>query len=309
MATAVAPPLRAILIGTHHKSGTVWMRTLFERIARALGAPFVRLKAHTPIDLASLARTGPLHLIFQDHAFFGDVEGGAELHRGVRGCHVIRDPRDLLISAANYHSWSNEGWLHRVRADLGERSYQQALCALDFDGAVTFEMRHSAGRAIRDMQGFERGTRFFDVKVEELMQASPASAWAFFERLGFEAGERRACLDAFEATRLRDPSPGLRAHVQNAGCYQWRYMFDEALLTTFSERCGDVAEALAYPPSSASELRPDPIAKAAYLARFYANRGASGQALQLLAEARARHPDAAALLVAERLVVELERGG
>ena len=308
MAAAAVSPLRVILIGTHHKSGTVWMRTLFERIAAALGAPFVRLKAHTPIDLAALAEAGPLHLIFQDHAFFGDIEGSAELHRGVRGCHVIRDPRDLLISAANYHSWSNEAWLQRVRADLGDRSYQQALCALDFDGAVTFEMRHSAGRAIRDMRGFERGEHFFDIKVEDLMQASPDAAWAFFERLGFAAGERQPCLEAFEATRLRDPSPGLRGHVQNADCYQWRYMFDEALLATFRERCGDVAEALAYPPSSAAELRPDPIAKAAYLARFHANRGASGHALQLLAEARAAHPDAAPLLVAERLVVELESG-
>lgn len=305
MAAAAVPPLRAILIGTHHKSGTVWMRTLFDRIAVTLGAPFIRLKANAPIELAALAATGPLHLVFQDHAFFGAIEGDAELRRGVRGCHVIRDPRDLLISAANYHSWSHEGWLQRVRADLGDRSYQQSLCALDFDGAVTFEMRHSAGRAIRDMRGFERGEHFFDVKVEDLMQASPAFASAFFERLGFDVGERRHCLDAFEATRLRDPRPGLRGHVQNADCYQWRYMYDEALLTTFCERCGDVAEALAYPPSSAAELRPDPVAKAAYLARFYANRGARGQALQLLAEARAAHPDAAPLLVAERLILEL----
>ena len=297
-----------MLIGTHHKSGTVWMRTLFERIATALGAPFVRLKAHTPIDLAALARAGPLHLIFQDHAFFGDIEGSGELHRCVRGCHVIRDPRDLLISAANYHSWSNEGWLHRVRADLGDRSYQQALRALDFDGAVTFEMRHSAGRAIRDMRAFERGEHVFDVKVEDLMQASRDAAWAFFKRLGFAVAERQACLDAFEATRLRDPRPGLRGHVQNAGCYQWRYMFDEALLAAFRERCGDVAEALAYPASSAAELRPDPVAKAAYLARFHANRGDCGLALQLLAEARAAHPDAEALLVAERLVVEVQSG-
>ena len=306
MAAAAAPPLRAILIGTHHKSGTVWMRTLFEQIAAALGAPFVRLDEHASIDLAALASTAPLQLLFQDHAFFGDIAGDTELRRGVRGCHVIRDPRDLLISAANYHGWSNEDWLHEVRADLGDRSYQQALCALDFDSTIAFEMRHSAGRAIRDMRSFERGEHFFDVKVEDLMRASPVVAWAFFTRLGFAVDERRACLDAFAATRLRNPRPGLRGHVQNPDCYQWRYMFDEALLTTFVERCGDVAEALGYAPSSATELRPDPVAKAAYLARFYANRGACGQALELLAEARAEHPDAVPLLVAERLVVELE---
>ncbi len=308
MAAAAAPP-RAILIGTHHKSGTVWMRTLFERIAATLGVPFVRLRAHATIDLASLAQAAPLHLIFQDHAFFGDIVGGAELRRGVRGCHVIRDPRDMLISAANYHGWSHEEWLHRVREDLGQRSYQQALRALDFDGAVIFEMRHSAGRAIRDMRGFDRGEHFFDIKLEELMQAPTEGAWAFFTRLGFADGERHACIGAFAATRLRDGRPGLRGHVQNTDCYQWRYLFDEPLLAAFRERCGDVAEALAYPPSSPAALRPDPVARAAYLARFYANRGDRERALDLLAAARAEHPHAEALVDAERLVVEFGVAG
>ena len=282
------------------------MRTLFERIAATLSVPFIRLRAHTPIDLEALEQAGPFHLVFQDHAFFGDIEGTAKLRRGLRGCHIIRDPRDMLISAANYHSWSHEKWLKRVREDLDNRSYQQALCALDFDGAVTFEMHHSAGRAIRDMRTFERGENFSDVKVEDLLQASPEATWTFFARLGFAPDECQACLAAFEATRLHNLRPTLRGHVQNTDCYQWRYMFEQALLTTFQERFGDIAEALGYPPSSTAELHPHPVARAAYLARFYANRGDFARARNLLATARSEHPNATALIDAERLVVELD---
>lgn len=277
------------------------MHELFKGIAQRLGGVYSRLGQHEPVDLDDCRRRSPLTILVQDHARFGELRGDAD----ARGVHVIRDPRDVLVSAANYHGWSHEAWLHRLRADLGDRSYQGALCTLDFAGSVCFEMRHSGGRAIRDMMGFAGGQLFTDIRLEDLIQATTSDSWAWFSGLGFNDNELAVCSEIFAATRLRpgqSASNGLRRHIQNPDCFQWRYLYDPALLASFRERFADAAERLGYLPSCDDQLIDDSVRRDTYLAKFHGNRGQMDEAWRLVRAGLAKHPGEPRLVAVERLL-------
>jgi hypothetical protein len=291
-----------ILIGTHHKTGTVWMRDLFSKIAELLEVPFLRLGPHEEVDLARLRRDHRLIILFQDHASFASLP----LLAADRGAHVIRDPRDVLISSANYHSWSHEAWLHEARKSLRGRTYQQSISELDFHDSIRFEMQRSGGLCIGEMLSLDRGDLFADVRLEDLMMATRGEAAAWFSTLGFVGAEVEGCVEAFEATRIEPGSTssiGLRQHVQNADCSQWRYLYDPALLASFREHFGDAAERLGYLASTSAMLIDDPVRRDAYLARFHANRGEMAEAWRLLQGRLATHPEEPLLVAVRKALI------
>ncbi|MGF1476464.1 MAG: sulfotransferase domain-containing protein [Geminicoccaceae bacterium] len=264
-----------LLIGTHHKTGSVWMRELFQAIARELGLPFERLPAHQwPEDMDRPAAPSP-RILFQDHSFFALVPESVV----AAGIHVVRDPRDVLISAANYHGYAQERWLLRKRSDFGDRSYQEVIRALDFPDAVRFEMRHSAGRAIRDMVGFDAQEVFLTVAYEDLISERRLEhASALFSHLGFDGEHLARCIEIFldPAISKITAQGAVQAdsdHIQSGEAGQWRYLYDEALLAAFRERFGDAPERLGYPPSDPDLLIDDPARRERYLADFRGKRG------------------------------------
>ena len=95
-----------ILVGTHHKSGTVWMKRIFATVAADFGLKFY---------IGSQAECPPDAKIFMEpHSRFDfDV-----LERDYRGLHMVRDPRDMIVSACFYHLTSTEPWLHVPRPEL-----------------------------------------------------------------------------------------------------------------------------------------------------------------------------------------------
>ena len=296
-------PARVLLIGTHHKTGTVWMRELFETIAERLGGVLLRLGRHEAVDLDAVRRGSPLTFLFQDHALFGELCG----LEGASGIHLIRDPRDVLISAANYHGWSHEQWLHEPRRNLRGQTYQQSIRALDFRDSIRFEMQRSGKACIREMLSLERGDLFTDVRLEDLMMATRGEAAVWFSTLGFAGTEVGQCVEAFAASRIEPGSVsavGLRQHVQNADCSQWRYLYDPALLASFREHFGDAAEQLGYAPSAEAELIDDPVRRDAYLARFHANRGEFAEARRLVQGRLLTHPEDPLLVAVREALID-----
>lgn len=230
------PPL--ILVGTHHKTGTKWMLSLFEGFCDALGD---RLHGGTQQALPPSAR-----VFFQDHSRFDF----ASLGRAHRGLHVIRDPRDVLISGARYHARSAESWLHQRRLGLWGRTYQEAIRRRrSLRDAVAFEMDHAGGATIREMLAWDRGRpEFFEAKYEDLVGDRDFSLFRrILSFLGYEPADlpvlerivRERSL--FFGGRVDDPS-----HVSDGRPEQWRGVFDDRLRRRFLARFGDALERLGY---------------------------------------------------------------
>ena len=117
----IAP--RVLCIGTHHKTGTLWMRTVFRKLAQALGIESHQVFAGSGDGMVPAADRV---FLFQWSSAFPPVI----LDRpDARILHVIRDPRDVLLSGMRYHRTAPAGgeeFLHTPRADLDAASERTA---------------------------------------------------------------------------------------------------------------------------------------------------------------------------------------
>jgi len=228
-----------ILVGTHHKTGTAWMKRLFEGFCTALGE---RLHGGPQHQMPPDTR-----VFFQTHSRFDF----AALGRPYRGLHLIRDPRDVLISGARYHARASESWLHvRHRRFLG-LTYQEAIRRTRSLGdAVLFEMHNAGAHTIREMLAWDRSRpEFFEAKYEDLVEDREL---VLFRRLLRFLGYDEAVLPILEEIiRKRSLFGGqakISEHVSDGRPRQWREVFDARLRRRFDERFGDALERLGYEP-------------------------------------------------------------
>lgn len=90
----------AIVHCAHHKVGTLWWGTILRAIARDAALRFVEWSPARP------DAKGDVYL-FPNTRFFDRGHLGG---RPFRGTHMIRDPRDVVVSSYFYHLWTEEPW-------------------------------------------------------------------------------------------------------------------------------------------------------------------------------------------------------
>jgi hypothetical protein len=229
------PPV--VLVGTHHKTGTVWMRSLFTAVAEACNQGF-----YAGSQSAFPAGAG---VFFQSHSAF-DLPTFPYPYRGL---HLIRDPRDVVISAARYHLTAKERWLDRPPRWLGGRTYRQELLALpSLDARIRFEMTGVGGRIIRAMMAWNYAdTNFLTIKYEDLIRDTDLVLFRrIFSFLGYaEAQLEHLCAIAWEKSlfsgRVERPD-----HIRSGKPAQWREVFSRDLSREFHARFGSALIGLGY---------------------------------------------------------------
>jgi len=137
-----------VVVATHHKTGTVWMSAVFSAIAKELGASYIDFWSHYG-RLDPLLRT-PFILFNYDSTF--RQHSGVLARDDVRILHLIRDPRDVLISAMHYHKTADEAWLHKTVPGCNDIPYQRKLnsFATPFEQYL-FELENASSSTIEDM--------------------------------------------------------------------------------------------------------------------------------------------------------------
>lgn len=247
-----------VYVGTYHKTGTVWMQKVFRAMARRLDvltfknisqsilpwkdeAELVGIMSET---IAGAEAAGGKAVFFQSHSKLPS-EGFEEL----RGFRVVRDPRDLILSAARYHVRAAEPWLHRPNARFDGKTYSEAInaCAT-FEDQVRFEMDNAGGRIIRNMAAFPRPEAIVAVKYEDLIVDEETECFGgLLEAAGFDPREVKAGRKAFWAQSLFGGMKEKRPkHVTNGAAEQWRTQFPDTLIDPFHDEFGDQLAVLGY---------------------------------------------------------------
>src|SRR5205807_6273285 len=114
------------IIATHHKTGTAWMSKVFNAVADRLSVPILSQSRKSSPQI-------PLPVIlFNNHSDFSSADWILR-DPDSRIFHLIRDPRDVIISAMHYHKTARESWLHRAKAKFGQKTYQEELNSLRDD--------------------------------------------------------------------------------------------------------------------------------------------------------------------------------
>tara|TARA_R110002073_G_scaffold44648_10_gene123702 strand:- start:640 stop:1446 length:807 start_codon:yes stop_codon:yes gene_type:complete len=212
-----------ILVCTHHKTGTVWMLRIFDGIQRADGTPYELINLHSPKPDQNIEARTP---IFFDPR--GDYTLAASLAEDYRGVHVIRDPRDVVISGAYYHQSSSESWLHVKRDDCDGRTYQEAINSGDYGDPFVFEMQRVGGYTIRNMVDWNYAdTRILTVKYEDLIQDTNLSVFEqVFRFLNLDEKMLELALEHTRTVSLQFGKDRARTqHVRSGVPSQWRTEF------------------------------------------------------------------------------------
>lgn len=225
-----------LLVGTHHKTGSVWMQGVFGAYAAAADCRLV----HTVRGelVAGTRRT----IVFDGHSRFDGYD-----RTTARGIRVVRDPRDVIVSSMHYHRRAAEPWLHTPR--FGAMSYQEKITTLSDADAMTFEIDNSAGRNIAAMCAFDDGATFLTLKYEALMADTGFDEWHRALRwLGLERLDMLLALHAvLENSRFGGKqSAHMRPHAQT----QWQREMPGAVLAHFEQRFPDALRKLGYDDAS-----------------------------------------------------------
>lgn len=261
-------PQPHIFIATHHKCATVWMNTTFRRIGKARGYPFVHLNTgewawdtrpdkheYMLNEMHRIESEGDAPGIFVDyHSTTPDLSA---LERA-RGIHLVRDPRDMLISAIRYHETSEESWLDEQLNRFGGMTFRQKLLSYDnYTDRLRFELDTFMGEEIERMATFQdrpdHGTVFVTARYEDLIADNDMTRFhTLCVHLGLTGEDLIAALGAYWQSSvfggMRDAQQsGSHAHIRHGGAEQWREALDEDALGCIHDRIGPQIEKLGYP--------------------------------------------------------------
>jgi hypothetical protein len=211
-------PLQRILVGTHHKTGTVLMKKIFSCLSPHLGAQLC-INNHRTKAPPSWS------LVLDTHStLLASLPADSE---GIRSIHVVRDPRMIIVSSALYHMHSKERWLHTPRDSLGGKTYQEHILSLPDDSSrFCFELEQGAARnALRDLDIISRLEQPWrmGVNLEALMQDFDLMLYRkIFEHLGLKGPTMDMALNIALENSVFNPSFSSSGHVRARRPEDWR---------------------------------------------------------------------------------------
>lgn len=252
-----------VLVGTFHKTGTIWMRDVFIHICKILKLRFYHLVGPGAEDpRIGWARSADLIGVFEKtranvesrnrHGVFFEWHSHfppRQLLAGCRGIVVIRDPRDVLISSAHYHPKADEPWLHVPDKKFAGMTYAEKINSYEnFDDRIKFEMENVGGTTIRSMDRFECGDVFEIVRYETLIGDTTLIAWhdlliwLGFEDLELIVGQEALWLGAIFGGQRDSKSE----HIRNGAARQWQTTFSTRVLQEVEAEFGPEIQSLGY---------------------------------------------------------------
>ncbi|GIT91281.1 hypothetical protein JANAI62_17370 [Jannaschia pagri] len=251
MSDLIAP--RVFCIGTHHKTGTLWMRSVFRKLAAwmKVGERVV----YPSVTGKVIPDRERMFLFSWSSTFRSAILDLPE----VRILHVIRDPRDVLLSGYRYHQHApqrGEDFLHQPRADLDGQTYQQHLNALPTEvDKMLFEMGEKHAKTLDEMLAWDYGRpNAIEVRYEDLIADVTCDGFReHLRNLGLTEPEVSRGGDIFWGNALfgglakpEDRVARVAAHVASGQAAQWRTKMPRPVAEAYAEAHGDALVALGY---------------------------------------------------------------
>jgi hypothetical protein len=257
---AGTPPAYPIVHCSHHKAGTVWFDRILTDLASTRGLTFATSFDGGRMPEADVAVYSVVASLSDEEvarAFRGDQDdlaGGAArfLERSglrpgsFRGTHLVRDPRDMVVSGWHYHLHCTEPWALTPRKRWGGRSYQTMLNQLDQHDGLLAEIQWAVPRTLVHMALWDyRQPDFLELRYEELLAEEVSWFTRIFEHYGFGDAQVEQGLAIAERYSRRNVTAG--DHHQRSGePGEWREFFGPEHIALFKEQTGHLLITLGY---------------------------------------------------------------
>jgi hypothetical protein len=168
-------------------------------------------------------------------------------HRTFRGSHVIRDPRDLVVSGYEYHKTTKEEWCLRPNPwREGGRSYQQELLSLDEHDGLMSEIDFMARNTAPKLAEWDyEQPEFIELRYEDAIADELGTFEKLFRWYGFNETAITMGLDAAERLSLRRGGAAPN-HARSGAPGEWRNRLSPDHIARFKELTGDLVVRLGY---------------------------------------------------------------
>ena len=256
-----------IYIFGHHKCGTKLLTKIFLKLCIKYGWKFKSVSGFAH----DIPKADIVHFIHSQV----DI---SKLPREYIGIHMIRDPRDVIISGYLYHKRTTEEWcvnknfdtkntifypkiphsqMHRSRdwkvhyiESLEGKSYQENINDLNEEDAILFEMNHYAKWVIDDMLKWDySNSNCKELKFETLMNNFDQEIESVFEYCNFDAKQMlvaKKIAKKEDLSKMSKTQISKNPHISSNKTNKWKQYFTKNISTQFQNQYKGVLDKLNY---------------------------------------------------------------
>ena len=238
---------------THHKCGTIWMKKIILGLSRLLEAPVIGV--WKDISINRIPSNGAAFLVNWN----GFVPDALWEFEGYKPVHLIRDPRDVLLSGCQYHHFAplkGELFLQEPRSDLGSMTYQNYVCSLEsYQDKLMLEMTEKHQKTLEEMLNFPTDqTRYLRLRYEDLLIDSEMNEfqklldyWCIAAKHQEEASQiiwNANLFGALADPEARDGRSGM--HILSGANARWKKELPRSVGQIYAKRFGAALKQLGY---------------------------------------------------------------
>lgn len=228
----------------YHKVGTVW----FGRVLREVAAEFgLRLGAGATYDEIRDFETEAGSDVFID---FGSHVNLSLLPRRHKASHMIRDPRDLVVSGYFYHRWTGETWANLPRAEYRGMTYRQHLNAVSKHDGLLAEIRRNSFWIPHMARWKYAGPDSYEIRYEEIIRDEVPVLRGMFRHYEFREDAVKRSLEIARkysfATMKAIGGAGENSHLRSGKVGEWREHFEPEHVALFKDLYPGAVEQLGY---------------------------------------------------------------
>ncbi|MCB6179836.1 sulfotransferase domain-containing protein [Rhodobacter sp. Har01] len=243
--TRVTAPLRqrpgdpVLFVATHHKVMTTYFNAVLWLLSRGLGLRYQKVNSEQPKPASRMVLS---------------MHGKLDLPRlgRYRGVHVMRDPRDMIVSGYHYHKWTHEDWVHRP--DETGTSYQQKLNHADKRAGLFMEIDHFIFYYRDTLERWNLDDPdILEVSYDSLMGPDRAAEYArIFAHLGLTGRHHALAVDLmrlFEAgsrTGRKAGAVAQKSHLRSGKSGQWQAELEPDHIAYIERELGPVLRKFGY---------------------------------------------------------------
>jgi len=210
----------------HRKCGTHWFLSIFEDLSRTFD---LQLQTSTKNGIDEKTR-----IVIGDRS---------ALQGNYIATHMIRDPRDIAVSAYFYHLHRNVSWTEERKAKIAGKPKEEGLMAEIDDCMHTF--RTIAGHDYTD-------PKVMELKYEDVILNQDEYFDRIFRWYGFDGDELKTCMDiarrnSFKAKTGRELGEESKGdHLRKGFPGEWREHFTDNVKVYFKEKTENLIVDLGY---------------------------------------------------------------
>ena len=224
----------------HHKSMTTYFSAVAQVLAFAFSKKFRKIN------------TMPAEPLKADYVLCMHGHVDFKALREHRGVHVVRDPRDMIVSGYHYHKWCHEPWVHLLD-DNGE-SFQQKLRSRPKSEGLRMQIEHFAYMNRQRLLDWPiDNPNFLEVPYESLMGDDKRAVYdRVYTHLQLDGRAKSFAVDVmtlFEVDSRRGRSTNEtaeRSHLRSGKSGQWRSELEPEHLEYIDKLLGDVLRKYGY---------------------------------------------------------------